>query len=72
MPGTLLERDRRRWHRFILVWMIGTALWIAACLIAEAMIRPAPSFAVMAPLVAGVPTLALALGFLALRWRAAR
>ena len=62
--------DTRRRHRFILVWMIGTALWLAVLLIAQAMIRPAPGFAVMAPLVAGVPALALAIGLAVLRWRA--
>jgi hypothetical protein len=63
------ERRRQRWHRFVLAWMMGTALWIAAMLIAEAAIRPAPGFAVMAPLVAGVPALGLALGVLVLWWR---
>ncbi len=66
------EGQRRRWHRFILLWMTGTALWIAAMLIAEAAIRPAPSFYVMAPLVAGVPALGLALGFLVLWLRAGK
>ena len=72
MPGSMLdrERQRRRWQRFILLWMIGTALWIAGCLIAQAAIRPAPGFFVMAPLVAGVPALGFALGFLVL-WRRA-
>jgi hypothetical protein len=65
---TPIDRRRQRRDRFLLLWMIGTALWIAAMLIAEAVIRPAPSFYVMAPLVAGVPSLALALGFLVL-WR---
>ncbi len=68
----MLERARRRqrWHRFILLWMIGAALWLATLLIAQAAIRPAPGFAVMAPLVAGVPALALIVGGLVLRWRA--
>ena len=74
MVGSMLlrERQRRRWQRFILAWMVGTALWIAGCLIAEAAIRPAPSFYVMAPLVAGVPALGLALGVLVLWWRAGK
>jgi hypothetical protein len=74
MVGSMLqrERQRRRWQRFILSWMVGTALWIAGCLIAEAAIRPAPSFFVMAPLVAGAPALGLALGFLVLWWRAGK
>ena len=67
-PGSERARERQRWQRFILVWMIGTALWIAAMLIAQAAIRPAPSFYVMAPLVVSVPALGLALGFLLL-WR---
>jgi len=60
---------RRRRNRFIIIWMIGTALWLASMLIAQAVIRPPPGFAVMAPLVAGVPALALAIGFAVLRWR---
>lgn len=59
---------RRRRHRFILLWMMGTALWIALMLIAEAEIRPAPSFDLMAPLVFGVPAAGLVIGLLALRW----
>jgi hypothetical protein len=60
---------RRRRDRFLIVWMVGTALWLAAMLIAQAMIRPPPGFAVMAPLVAGVPAFALAIGLVVLRWR---
>ncbi len=56
------ERRRQRWHRFILAWMMGTALWIAVCLIAEAAIRPAPSFYVMAPVLVLIPALAFVLG----------
>ena len=63
-----VERARQRRHRFILVWVLGTALWIAAMLIAEAAIRPAPSFYVMAPLVFGVPALGLGVGYLVF-WR---
>jgi len=69
---TVLDLRRRRRDRFLIVWMVGSALWIAAMLIAEAMIRPAPDFTVMAPLVFGAPTLALALGFCVLWWRARR
>ena len=65
-PANDPERQRR--HRFILVWMLGTALWIAAMLIAEAAIRPAPSFYVMGPLVFGVPTLGFVVGYL-MFWR---
>lgn len=61
------ERARQRRQRFILVWVLGTALWLAAMLIAQAAIRPAPSFYVMAPLVFGIPALGLAVGFLVLR-----
>jgi hypothetical protein len=61
---------RRRRNRFLIVWMVGTALWLAAMLIAQATIRPAPGFAVMAPLVAGLPALALAIGWFVLWWRA--
>jgi uncharacterized RDD family membrane protein YckC len=68
----MLDLRRRRRDRFLIVWMIGSALWIAAMLIAEAMIRPAPEFGVMAPLVFGAPALALALGFCVLWWRARR
>jgi len=64
-----IDLRRRRRDRFIIVWMIGTALWIATLLIAQAAIRPPPAFAVLAPLVAGVPALALAIGFGVLRWR---
>jgi hypothetical protein len=69
---TEIDLRRRRRHRFVIVWMVGCALWIAAMLIAEATIRPAPEFAVMAPLVFGVPALALAIGFVVLGWRARR
>lgn len=65
------ERARQRRSRFIILWVLGTALWLAAMLIAQAAIRPAPSFYVMAPLVCGIPALGLAVGFLVLR-RAAR
>lgn len=70
LTGGALRRQRR--DRFVIVWVVGTALWIAAMLIAEAMIRPAPTFDVMAPLVFGVPAAALALGFVVLWWRARR
>ncbi len=63
------ETRRRRRNRFLLAWMMGTALWLAVMLIAQAAIRPAPGFAVMAPLVAGVPALALAIGLLVVRRR---
>ncbi len=69
---TALDTRRRRRDRFLIVWMVGSALWIAAMLIAEATIRPAPEFAVMAPLVFGAPALALAVGFGVLAWRARR
>jgi Kef-type K+ transport system membrane component KefB len=69
---TALDMRRRRRDRFLVVWMVGSALWIAAMLIAEATIRPAPEFAVMAPLVFGAPALALAVGFGVLAWRARR
>jgi hypothetical protein len=69
--GAERERERQRWGRFILLWMLGTALWIAAMLITQAAIRPAPSFYVMAPLVVAIPALALGLGFLML-WRRGR
>jgi hypothetical protein len=69
--GAERARERQRWGRFILVWMLGTALWIAAMLITQAAIRPAPSFYVMAPLVVAIPALALGLGFLML-WRRGR
>ena len=59
---------RQRRHRFILVWVLGTALWIAAMLIAEAAIRPAPTFYVMGPLVFGVPALGFGVGYL-MFWR---
>jgi membrane protein DedA with SNARE-associated domain len=65
------DRERQRWHRFILAWILGTALWLAAMLITQAAIRPAPSFAVMASLVVSVPAIALAIGFLVL-WRRTR
>jgi hypothetical protein len=59
----------RRWRtRFVILWMLGTALWIAAMLVTEAAIRPAPTFYVMAPLVFGVPALALVAGLGLLRW----
>jgi hypothetical protein len=67
---TAIDPRRQRRHRFLIVWVVGSALWIAAMLIAEATIRPAPEFAVMAPLVFGMPTLALAIGFGVLWWRA--
>ncbi len=63
------EAHRRRRNRFLLAWMMGTALWLAVMLIAQAAIRPAPGFAVMAPLVAGVPALVLAIGLLVVRRR---
>ncbi|MEJ0070806.1 MAG: hypothetical protein WDO24_21085, partial [Pseudomonadota bacterium] len=66
----VIDRRRQRRDRFLVIWMIGTALWIAAMLISEAMIRPAPTFYAMAPLVAGGPALALVLGFGVLWWRA--
>jgi len=68
MTASDLRRQRR--HRFVIVWVVGSGLWIAAMLIAEATIRPAPEFAVMAPLVFGTPALALAIGFAVLWWRA--
>ena len=64
-----IDDARRRRNRFIIVWMVGTALWLAAMLIAEATIRPPPDFAVMAPLVAGVPALALAIGLIIVQRR---
>jgi hypothetical protein len=67
---TVIDRRRQRRDRFLVLWMVGTALWIAAMLITEAMVRPALSFYVMAPLVFGGPTLALVLGFGVLWWRA--
>jgi hypothetical protein len=63
------DEGHRRRNRFIIVWMVGTALWLAAMLIAEATVRPPPGFAVMAPLVAGVPALALVIGLIVVRWR---
>jgi hypothetical protein len=60
---------RRRRNRFIIVWIVGTALWLAAMLIAQAVIRPPPGFDVMASLTAGVPALALVIGFGVLWWR---
>jgi hypothetical protein len=65
---TEAERERQRRHRFILVWVLGTALWLAAMLIAQAAIRPAPTFYVMGPLVFGVPALGFAIGYLKF-WR---
>ena len=59
---------RRRRHRFILVWVLGTALWLATMLIAQAAIRPALGFYVMGPLVFGVPALGFAVGYL-MFWR---
>jgi uncharacterized RDD family membrane protein YckC len=67
-PPPAHDPERQRRHRFILVWMLGTALWIAAMLIAEAAIRPAPGFYVMGPLVFGVPTLGFIVGYL-MFWR---
>jgi hypothetical protein len=64
-----VDDPRRRRNRFIIVWMVGTALWLAAMLIAQATIRPPPGFAVMAPLVAGVPALALVIGLVVVRRR---
>lgn len=72
MLETARERARRRWHRFILAWMMGSALWLAVLLIAQAAIRPAPEFFVIAPLLIGAPALALVIGVVLLRWRATR
>jgi len=64
--------DRRRWHRFLLAWMMGSALWLAVLLIAQAAIRPAPEFIVIAPLLVGLPALAFVFGVVWLRRRARR
>lgn len=67
-PDRPPSRTQRR-HRFLLAWMLGTALWISTLLIAQTFIRPAPVFAVMAPLAVALPALALILGFVLLRER---
>lgn len=46
-------------NRLIIGWVMFTALWISAMLIATAWTRPAPSFYVMAPLTLGGPLAAL-------------
>jgi hypothetical protein len=49
----------------LLLWMLASALWVAAMLIYTAYTRPAPSFAVMGPLTLGVPLAALIFGLAA-------
>jgi hypothetical protein len=53
--------------RFLVLWMVLSALWLSALLIIEAAIRPAPSFAVMGSLLVGVPGIVLVAGLLWLR-----
>ena len=52
-------------YNLLLVWILGSALWVALMLIYTAYTRPAPSFAVMGPLTLGVPLAALICGLAA-------
>jgi hypothetical protein len=52
-------------YNLLLLWVIGSALWVAAMLIYTAYTRPAPGFALMGPLTLGVPLAALSLGLAA-------
>ncbi len=52
-------------YNLLLVWILGSALWIALMLIYTAYTRPAPSFAVMGPVTVGVPLVALIFGLAA-------
>ncbi|MDX2103422.1 MAG: hypothetical protein EAZ99_02985 [Alphaproteobacteria bacterium] len=61
--------SRRRRNRFLILWVVGSGLWYALVAILQAAIRPAPGFAVVAPILVGGPLLALAAGLLILRWR---
>lgn len=63
------DNSRQRRNRFIAVWTVGTALWLSALLIFEALTRPPPPFALVAPLLVGVPAAALAIGLVVTRRR---
>ncbi len=52
-------------YNLLLLWVVGSALWVAAMLIYTAYTRPAPSFALMGPLTLGVPLAALIFGLAA-------
>ena len=48
--------------RFLVLWMVFSALWLSALLIYTAVTRPAPPFAEMAGLLVGIPALLLVAG----------
>ena len=52
-------------YNLLLLWVVASALWVAAMLIYTAYTRPAPSFALMGPLTLGVPLAALIFGLAA-------
>lgn len=52
-------------YNLLLVWILASAVWVALMLIYTAYTRPAPGFALMAPLTVGVPLAALILGLAA-------
>lgn len=60
-------------YNFLLLWILGSALWISLMLIYTASTRPAPGFALMGSLSLGVPLASLAVGLfvrvLLRRWR---
>lgn len=56
-------------NRFLIIWVMFSAFWLAGLCIAQAGIRPAPVFAVMAPLAVGGPLGFLLIGLLILKLR---
>lgn len=65
----MTETRRRTRHRFLIAWMMFSAIWLAALLIYTAYTRPAPPFATLAPLAVGIPFIVLLAGLVTLALR---
>lgn len=59
-------------NRLLVLWVVGSGLWVAAVQIFSGLTRPSPSFYVVAPALLGLPAVAFLVGWLWLRMRRRR